>query len=133
MVTSANMIEFVLQRDPAFGAAWAEHLRSWDGCERGPYNDIDAYLKYVCQLVRTDLPGAGHSFQIVEELLGQGDHEVQTVVALGFLESLTNLASNGKVDPVLFVSLLGPLSAEECRALDVFWGTRLPGLWPDTP
>jgi hypothetical protein len=126
------MMELVLERDPAFGEAWSEYLSSRDPGELSPYSDIDVYLEYVCQLMRAGKRGADRSFQVVEALLRQGDEDVQTVVTLGFLESLTNIALNGNINPALFVSLLGPLSAEACRELDVGWGTRLPGLWPES-
>ena len=61
----------------------------------------------------------------LEEMLTQGDEQVQWAFELMFLESLTN---NTKLPLERFVSILLPRSRHALKELDKGWGTRTPGM-----
>ena len=67
-------------------------------------------------------------FEIMENLLVNGDEEVQASVATGFLETLLHMSDEGKSSPSLFVPLLGEESKEYCRAWNKFSGCTTEGL-----
>lgn len=67
-------------------------------------------------------------FETIESLMTDGDEEVSTAAATGFLESILHAASAGRVDPARFVGLLGERSRAYGREWDRFTGVDTPGL-----
>ena len=67
-------------------------------------------------------------FDTIEEFLVSGPQELRNAVATCFLESLLNATPN-QLEPASFVSLLGPLSQDYCRAWDKFTEVKTLGLW----
>jgi len=62
-------------------------------------------------------------FAVVERLLVEGDEAVQTLAALGVLETLQNIALNRGWDLDMFVHWLGPESRDAWFGLIRDWGS----------
>ena len=68
-------------------------------------------------------------FQLIEDLILCGNHDVVEGIKTGFLEALLSDASAGQIEFREIAPLLGPRTTEFCRAWDEFTGIRTPGLW----
>jgi hypothetical protein len=81
-----------------------------------------------------DLLNAGETencagiFVFLEQLMTEGDEEVQTAVATCLLENLINSAAADRIAADAVVPLLGPASRKYCKAWDEFTGAITPGL-----
>jgi hypothetical protein len=123
MISRADAMDLILKQIPAFRECWERHLRYWDGEEAGLCNDMAAFSHYVVDLISGDrLDGLDVIFNLVEQLLLEGDQELQDATATCFLENLLNASSSGKVDANKFADLLGTESRAYCRAWDRYTG-----------
>ena len=68
-------------------------------------------------------------FQVIEERMNSTSSVVRDALATCCLESLMNRC--GTTGNFSWVSYLGAVSAEQCRAWDKFTGVKTPGLWKD--
>lgn len=129
MITEENCIPLILQQCPHFTERWQEHLEYWKGEEAGLCIDMAFFSRYVIELIvdkKSDqLP---EIFALIEQLMIEGDQQVQEAVATCFLENLIN-ASGNTVEPGSFIHLLGPESLAYCQAWDKFTGIQTDGLW----
>ena len=83
-----------------------------------PWMDQLCYL-VVERLELGDYEQIDALFQVIEDLLAEGDEAVQTVILTGFLEGLQH---QQKVPPKFWRPLLGPLAQSHCTAMDNFYG-----------
>jgi hypothetical protein len=129
MISRADCMNTILRRIPNFEERWQAHLSYWDGEEPGLCIDVTEFSDYVADLINQDrleaLPGI---FDLIEQLMVEGDDEVRTAVATCFLENLLNVSSAGKLEPAKFTHLLGPESRAYCRAWDEFTGVHTNGV-----
>jgi len=88
------------------------------------YLDVAEFVYHLLDLFarqRTEcFPAA---FRVVERLLVEGDEAVQTLAALGVLETLQNIALNRGWDLDMFVHWLGPESRDAWFGLIRDWGS----------
>ena len=129
MIKKQDCMDFILQNVPDFERAWRAHLEYWDGEEAGLCNDMSAFSSYVEDLVaKNRTENLKPIFDLIEQLMNDGDQTVKDAVATCFLENLINRASAGSVPARAFVHLLGPRSRAYCKAWDDFTGVRTEGL-----
>src|SRR5690349_21014454 len=104
MIAKGECMEQILARFPAFGDRWQAHLNWWGGEEAGLCNDVSEFGRYVRDLIAA---GGGRQlpeiFAFLEELMVEGDADVQTAVATCCLENLLNYASGGSIKAESFV------------------------------
>ena len=128
MISKEECMNMVLQRVPQFSERWQAHLNYWQREQAGLCLDIAEFAHFVIDLIKgrqtEDLPGI---FDIIEELMVDGDENVRTAVATCFLENLLNLVPD-RLPPERFVHLLGPASRTYCIAWDTFTGIPTPDL-----
>lgn len=120
-------IECLLERFPAFQGNWQAHLEYWKNVTERPYGlDVAEFVGFVRSLIvegqETELQRVA---DFLEEMLTQGDEQVQWAFRLMFLESLTN---NSKLPLARFVSKLLPRSRQALKEMDEGWGTHTPGM-----
>ena len=129
MLTKQNLMNRILERFPDFQAKWQAHLDYWEGDEAGLCNDVAAFSQYVVGLIKEgNLDGLGAIFQMVEQVMDEGDPTARDAIATCFLENLINQASAGNIPYSAFVGLLGPRSRAFCKAWDEFTGVPTEGL-----
>lgn len=131
MILKECCMKMILEKFPDFNQAWQKHLEWWGDDDHGLCNDLSAFCNYVCALLqeKENEKHAKNIFLFIEQLMQEGEHDLQEAVATCFLESLINLASNGHVSTSTFVHLLGNESREHCKAWDEFTGVKTEGLW----
>jgi hypothetical protein len=61
------------------------------------------------------------AFRLVEELLVDGDEEVRTAAAIGFLEDVQNSASWRPFGETVFIQWLGPKSKQAWAMIEEMW------------
>ena len=128
MISKEECMNMVLQRVPHFSERWQAHLDYWEGEEAGLCLDIAEFAHFVSDLIKgrqtEDLPVI---FDLIEELMVDGDKDVRTAVANCFLENISNLVPDN-LPAERFIHLLGPESRAYCIAWDMFKGVQTPGL-----
>lgn len=82
------------------------------------------WVRQLCILVQDRFLAGDHKqadrlFVLVEKLLTDGDADVKSVIATGFLEGLIN---RGNLPADIWRPLLGPLARKYCEAVDRFHG-----------
>jgi hypothetical protein len=129
MISKAQCMDLIVSGVPEFGQAWEDHKNYWEGEEAGLCNDISAFSDYVGeQINQGKRDNLKTIFDLIEELLTDGDQDVKDAVATCFLENLVNLASANKLFSPDFVPFLGPNSRAYCKAWDAFTGVKTEGL-----
>lgn len=129
MISKEQCMDLILSSVPEFGQAWEGHKDYWKGEEAGLCNDVAAFSDYVAeQINHGERDNLKTIFDLIEEMITEGDQDVQDVVATCFLENLINLASANKLYSPDFVPFLGPNSREYCKAWDRFTGVKTEGL-----
>jgi len=92
-------------------------------------NDVAAFSDYVgYQINQGKRDNLKTIFDLIEELLTDGDQDVKDAAATCFLENLINLASANKLFSPDFVPFLGTNSRAYCEAWDSFTGVKTEGL-----
>jgi hypothetical protein len=129
MVTRDQCIQTILERFPGFADRWRTHREWWGDDEAGLCNDVAAFGDYIADQIKAGfvdhLPAM---MAFLEELLVEGDEEVQTAVTTCCLENLLNYCSAGRIQAESFTHLLGPKSRAYCKAWDEFTGVETPGV-----
>lgn len=121
-------MEFVLRSVPDFAPRWEAHLNYWQGKPSGLCLDMSEFSHYVGGLIQDDnVSGLPLIFDVVEDLVRNGDISVRTAATTCFLENLLNLVPD-TLPPERFVHLLGPESREFCVGWDTFTGVHTRGL-----
>jgi hypothetical protein len=75
---------------------------------------VDAYSRQETEMVAA-------AFMAIEELLAEGDEEVRTAAAIGFLEDIQTIASNRPFGAAVFVQWLGPKSKKAWAEIEEMW------------
>jgi hypothetical protein len=120
----------LLQSFPDFAPRWNAFLEEWGGQPPTACSDMREFQDYVLDFIdgKAD-EQLRRVFELVEQLMVEGDDEVRTATATCFLEDLQNIAAAGRISADFFVPLLGPESRAYCKAWDEFTGAQTPGLW----
>lgn len=122
-------MKLVLEGIPSFRPQWDAYLEYWEGEEPGLCMSMSELDDHLCDLMNAgETENLAGIFALLEQLMVEGDDEVQTAVATCLLENLINQASAGRIPAAAFVPLLGPESRRHCKAWDDFHGAVTPGL-----
>jgi len=122
-------MKVLLERFPGFSERWQAHLEYWAGEEAGLCNDVSEFGRYIRDLVACgETQALPAIFNLLEQLLVEGDSDVQDAVATCCLENLLNYFSAGAIPAESLVHLVGPQSRAYCQAWDEFTGVQTPGL-----
>lgn len=105
----------------------AEKCPEFSSAESGLVLRLVAFADFAVERIRSGAD-VREIFETIEMLMTDGDEEVSTAAATGFLESLLHSASAGRIDAARFVGLLGERSRAYCREWDRFTGVDTPGL-----
>ncbi len=120
----------MLELTPGFHEEW-EGVTYTSSTEY-PINDcaiFTVYSHYISsRLIAKELDGMEAVFNYIEEALTGDDDEVRNSAGACFLENLVNRTPT-KIDPEVWVPLLGQRSREKCRGWDEWTGVHTPGLW----
>jgi hypothetical protein len=129
MITKDQCISAILERFPDFMSAWQAHRDWWGGEEAGLCNDVAAFGDFIeGRIAAGYVSDLAEVMAFLEELLVDGDEDIQTAVTTCCLENLLNDVSAVRISAESFTHLLGPKSREYCRAWDAFTGVRTPGV-----
>ncbi len=125
MYNSKNTMNKILDNFPDFQDRFNKHVTEWDDTtgKRTIHSDIDIFFDYISDKLENN---EGYDYQltfnIVEELLVNGDEEVSNAIAMMFLESILNRSSHGDFTIDSFFNYLGKESKAFCKANEEFWG-----------
>jgi hypothetical protein len=114
---------------PSFKPTWDLHVADWAGDnahERGVYIDVGVFAHHLVGLLEDGEPQEFPAvFDAVERLLLEGDDGVVSVVKIGLLEDLGNIAasSGGWPFAARFREWFGPATNDAWDELHRFWGT----------
>jgi hypothetical protein len=122
MIKKTEIMPLILARCPGFIPTWEKHQAFWQGKEAGIYNDLAEFATFIvdaygCQ----DTGPIAAAFATIEELLVDGDEEVRTAGAIGFLEDVRNIASWRPFGAAAFIQWLGPKSKEAWAEIEEIW------------
>ncbi len=111
-----------LREFPQFQSRRHEHSKQWQQ-DAGPCLDMSAFAHFVTdQLYEQGNYQRVHAaFDQMEEFLRDGSQEVRELVALGFLETLHDVASAKPYGSEAFVRFLGPRTRHVWAGLDAIW------------
>lgn len=122
VIQKSQIIPLVLARCPGFQPIWEKHRELWEGEEAGIYNDLGEFAAYIVDAYASqDIETIVAAFRLVEELLVDGDEEVRTAAAIGFLEDVQNSASWRPFGETVFIQWLGPKSKEAWAMIEEMW------------
>jgi len=123
MIHESMVITLLREACPSFEPSQDELYVDRKNEEAAPYLDVAGFVHHLVDLFdqrRTEcFPAA---FNVVERLLVEGDDTVQTLAALGVLETLQNNAADRGWDLNMFVHWLGPESRDAWFGLIRDWG-----------
>lgn len=121
MLARDGIIPFLLNRCPEFGPTWEEHQRGITA-NVGAYIDVAEFVQFIMECYEKEHREIlSRAFGAVEEMLVDGDSEVQEIAALGILETLQCSASWEPYGNKAFIPWLGPKSLVEWDELVEVW------------
>ena len=129
--SGADCLRVLLERHPDFAPTWNQHLAQWGADQRGDYTDASCFVDWVADAIhRNDQRLLAEAAASLEFLLERADEELETLIAVGVFEGITNRCLH---DPQgipfrRMASHLGRRSHRICAALDRGWGTRTDGI-----
>lgn len=101
---------------------WEKHQVFWQGEEAGIYNDLAEFATFIVDSYsRQETESIAAAFGAIEEFLVEGDEEVQTAAAIGFLEDIQTIASHRPFGAAVFVQWLGPKSLGAWEEIKEIW------------
>jgi hypothetical protein len=122
VIQKPQVMPLILARCPRFKPIWEKHQTFWQGEEAGLYNDFGEFATFIVDCYTgQELEPIVSAFAIVEEFLADGDEEVQTAAAIGFLEDIQTIASNRPFGAAVFVQWLGPKSKAAWAEIEEMW------------
>jgi hypothetical protein len=151
-VSSLECIKIILINFPAFKEHWLAYLDDWrdpsdddrpgkvleltDFAQRanglpGIVSDLSEFANYVTALIEQGDVNILYLYEIfvfIEFLMLNGDEDVKTATATGFLEAMLNVTPE-KIKASTYVPYLGKESIAYCKAWDRFTGVKTEGLW----
>jgi hypothetical protein len=121
-IGAADALALLLDATPGFEERWRLHLEHWGRAPRGLCIDVEELVVHVEEWIKRDnANGLAHLFEVVEQLLADGDDYVRDAVATCFVESLVNRVPQ-TIPSATLGRLFGPRSADAARAWNLFWG-----------
>ena len=125
MIEPGEVVARVLAVAPGFGPRWEQHLATWDGAERGDFNDATELARY---LVESYAAGATSEFAAVfaalEQVLESGTPAARNLVAVGVIEDLQTIASHEAFGGQVFLEWLGPRGTEMYHRIRAQWAGK---------
>jgi hypothetical protein len=113
VIQKSQVMPLILARCPGVKTAWEKHQELWQSEEDGIFNDLGEFGTFIVDAyARQDLEPVAAAFVMVEELPVEGDKDVRTAAAIGFLEKVRNVASWRPFGSAAFLQSLGPKSKE---------------------
>ncbi|MCP4341392.1 MAG: hypothetical protein GY799_21555 [Desulfobulbaceae bacterium] len=130
MIPKEDCMALILKEIPEFDTSWRLHLDYWEDEIPGLCNDMNAFAKYVTEILQHKSKNdyLEKIFAVVELLISDGDDSIKDATATCFIETLLNKASSMEVDSGDFVPFLGPESRAYAKAWDKFTGIVTKGL-----
>ena len=102
--------------------AWDAHLQSWDGEERGDYNDIGVVADFVVGCFeRGQTDALSKIFFVAEDFLHKGDETQKGLVIVGLLEGIQNISSHRPFGADVFIPYLGASTKGAWEELNRAW------------
>lgn len=124
MIKREEMLRLLCKTYPGFRNKIVENVDDWitDDGELMIY----PWMSQLCDLVvgrlsEGDYGDADELFSLVERLITEGDEEVSTAIAVGFLEYMQHQT---QLEPNYWIPLLGTKSAAHCEAMNRFYGIK---------
>jgi len=130
MIERDDVMPLLLAACPSFQETWREieakhSLEDDEGEEnrRLHYSDAGRFAHHLVELHRKGATAEiAAAMQVIERLHLEGEHYVQELATIGYLEDIQNVARNSDdVDPAVFVPYLGPESRRWWNGLNEFW------------
>jgi hypothetical protein len=123
--TSA-VISALRQAFPEFEERWKKHVASWGGNSAGSYNDMGEFVHFVIEDLdeKGKLDETRRVFQVLENLLVEGDRETRDLIGLGFFEALQNVASHRPQGNKVYEQFVGPMSRKVWNELQKMWAGK---------
>ena len=122
MIKKTEIMPTILTKCPAFIPTWEKHQAFWQGEETGIYNDLGEFATFIVDAYSwEETETIAAAFRAIEEFLADGDEEVQTAAAIGFLEDIQTIASNRPFGAAVFDQWLGPKSKEAWGKIKEIW------------
>lgn len=122
MINRDELLQLLCKTCPGFRDKVVEHADLWIS-DDGEFL-LHPWMNQLCNLIEGRLTEGDYSntdelFALVERLLRDGDENVKTAVATGFLEGLQH---QSRLDSKFWTHLLGPLASAHCNAMNRFYG-----------
>lgn len=125
MIQKAQVIRLILAKCPWFTPTWEKYRTLWRREEAGIDNDMAEFATFIVNCyAQQDTEPVVAAFGVIEELLVDGDEEVRTAAAIGFLEDVRNIASWRPVGSDVFIQWLGPQSKLAWAEIEEMWRGR---------
>jgi hypothetical protein len=122
VIQKSQVMPLILARCSGFKPTWEKHQDFWQGEEAGIYNDLGEFATFIVDAYpRQETETIVAAFRAIEEFLVDGDEEVQTAAAIGFLEDIQTIASNRPYGAAVFVQWLGPKSKGAWAEIEEMW------------
>ena len=129
-ITTSDALKELVHLDESFASALAESQSECGDEELLLVALMGDFAHTIVDQVDSKTPAQMQRlFQYLEALMQEGEEDMQTAIATGFLESLLSASSSGRLDFARIVSFLGPLSRQYCKDWDEFTGCFTPSLW----
>jgi hypothetical protein len=124
--TTSPITNALRQVCPGFLDRWKKHVELWGGNFAGSYNDMAEFVHFVVEDVyeKGELDEAERVFRLLEKHLVEADHETQNLIALGFFETLRNVASWRPGGSKRYEQFLGPESQKIWSELQIIWAGK---------
>jgi hypothetical protein len=119
-------ISTLRQAFPDFEERWKKHVASWGGNSAGSYNDMGEFVRFVIEDLdeKEKLDETRRVFQVLENLLVEGDRETRDLIGLGFFEALQNVASHRPQGNKVYEQFVGPMSRKVWNELQKMWAGK---------
>jgi hypothetical protein len=122
IIKKPEIMPSILAKCPAFLPTLEKHQAFWQGKEVGIYNDLGDFATFIVDAYsRQETEMVAAAFMAIEELLVEGDEEVRTAAAIGFLEDVQAIASHRPFGAAVFVQWLGPKSNAAWAEIEEMW------------
>ena len=123
MITSADMMEPLLEVCPAFRPTWAAFREEWRSEHQLPLylaiSDLARHL--ISALAAGNDETLTRVFAVVERWHIEGDQYVREAATVGLLEDLQNEGLHASTKPTEFERFLLPISLKFWRNVERFW------------
>jgi hypothetical protein len=105
---------------------WKKHIARWGGNPAGFYNDMAEFVHFVVEDLyeKENLDETRRVFQLLEKVLSDADEETRNLIALGFFETLQNVASHRPEGNKVYEQFFGPISQRVWSKLQTMWAGK---------